>query len=248
MRKGLAVLGFALAAALGSGNPAVAAEDTSRYIVRFEQEAMKSKNPARDEVISQLQQSLRKNMSGLNKVVKSHKNARITPLWIANAFAINASAAEIKKIAAMPNVAEVTKSEYKIFIDKDIKKEAVKNNPAVIQWGVQKVRAPEVWQQFKIDGAGGKLVLKEAFQDVLPADVLTRPKRGFSVPVGEWFRSEIGRQMLTDMVTDLQWPWGILDGGAVAALIESHLTGKTNCGHAVYMIYILHGWMKRNFG
>ncbi|HQB83740.1 MAG TPA: S8 family serine peptidase, partial [Candidatus Rifleibacterium sp.] len=154
MRKGLAVLGFALAAALGSGNPAVAAEDTSRYIVRFEQEAMKSKNPARDEVISHLQQSLRKNMSGLNKVVKSHKNARITPLWIANAFAINASAAEIKKIAAMPNVAEVTKSEYKIFIDKDIKKEAVKNNPAVIQWGVQKVRAPEVWQQFKIDGAG----------------------------------------------------------------------------------------------
>ncbi|HOI92719.1 MAG TPA: S8 family serine peptidase [Candidatus Rifleibacterium sp.] len=154
MRKGLAVLGLALAAALGSGNPAVAAEDTSRYIVRFEQKAMKSKNPARDEVISHLQQSLRKNMSGLNKVVKSHKSARITPLWIANAFAINASADEIKKIAAMPNVAEVTKSEYKIFIDKDIKKEAVKNNPAVIQWGVQKVRAPEVWQQFKIDGAG----------------------------------------------------------------------------------------------
>ena len=66
MRKGLAVLGLALAAALGSGNPAVAAEDTSRYIVRFEQEAMKSKNPARDEVISHLHQSLRKNMCGLN--------------------------------------------------------------------------------------------------------------------------------------------------------------------------------------
>ncbi|HNX75375.1 MAG TPA: S8 family serine peptidase [Candidatus Rifleibacterium sp.] len=154
MRKGFAVLGFALAAALFPGYSASSAEGVSRYIVRFEKQALKAANPSHQQVVSHLQQSLRKNMAGLNKVVKSPTNSQITPLWIANAFAIDATAAEINKIARLPNVAEVKKSEYKIFIDKDIARQAVKDAPAVIQWGVQKVRAPEVWQQFRIDGAG----------------------------------------------------------------------------------------------
>ena len=154
MRKGFAVLGFALAAALIPGYTASAAEGVSRYIVRFENQALKAANPSHQQVVSHLQQSLRKNMAGLNKVVKSPTHSQITPLWIANAFAIDATAAEISKIARLPNVAEVKKSEYKIFIDKDIARQAVKDAPAVIQWGVQKVRAPEVWQQFRIDGAG----------------------------------------------------------------------------------------------
>lgn len=155
MRKGFAVLGLALAAALFPGYSAMADEGTtSRYIVRFEQEALKVNNPPRETFISHLQQSLRKNMAGLNKVVKSPVLANVTPLWIANSFAIDASDAEIKRISRLPNVAEVKKSEYKVFIEKDIDKKTVKNDPAVIQWGIQKVRAPEVWQQFRIDGAG----------------------------------------------------------------------------------------------
>lgn len=155
MRKGFAVLCFALAAALCPGNPAIAGENsTSRYIVRFESEATGIKNASRETVISHLQQTLRKNMAGLTKVVKSPANANVTPLWIANAFAIDATSAEIRRIAGLPRVAEVVKSEYKIFVDKDIAREAVKADPAVIQWSVQKVRAPEVWQNFRIDGAG----------------------------------------------------------------------------------------------
>ncbi len=154
MRKGYAVLGLALAAALFPGYQAGAEEGRSRYIVRFEQEALKVSRPSHEAVVSHLQQNLRKNLAGVSKVVKSTKQANIAPLWVANAFAIDASDAEIKRIAAMPNVAEVKKSEYRVFVDPDISKKAVKDAPAVIQWGVQKVRAPEVWQNFRIDGAG----------------------------------------------------------------------------------------------
>ena len=154
MRKGFAVLCFALAAALCPAQSDASGADTSRYIVRFKQETLKDVNPDRDEVISHLQQSLRRNMASLNKVVKSPMNANVTPLWIANAFAIDANEAEIKRLAKMPNVEEIKKSEYGIFIDKDIDKVKVENDPSVIQWSVQKVRAPEVWQDFRIDGAG----------------------------------------------------------------------------------------------
>lgn len=99
----------------------------------------------------------------------------------------------------------------------------------------------------KIQGQVGKLILKEAFKGDLPLNVILRPKKGFSVPIGEWIRTTEGRQLLAGMVTDLNWPWGILNGGAVAALLEGHLNGTANCGHAVWEILMLHLWMKKNF-
>jgi asparagine synthase (glutamine-hydrolysing) len=99
----------------------------------------------------------------------------------------------------------------------------------------------------KVEGSVGKLILKDAFRDLLPLSVLLRPKRGFSVPISEWFRAEVGRQMLTAMVTDPNWPWGLFHGANIGALLEAHLSGKANLGHAVWMIYMLHAWLKRNF-
>lgn len=155
MRKGFACFVLSMALAFGASNVANADQyEKSRYIVRFNSETVKHKNASRSEVIKNLQSELRKNMTGLNKIVKSPSDSNVTPLWIANAFALDATASEISRISKMPSVAEVVPVEYKIYVDKDIDKAAVKENPAVIQWSVQKVRAPEVWQQFRIDGAG----------------------------------------------------------------------------------------------
>lgn len=99
----------------------------------------------------------------------------------------------------------------------------------------------------KIEGGVGKLILKEAFKGVLPLSVILRKKQGFGVPVNEWFRAETGKQMLREMVTDTKWPWGILRADVVAAMIESHLNGTATIGHAIYVIYMLHAWLRRNF-
>lgn len=155
MRKGLSVLCIVLVFALCAGHAAIASQsDTARYIVRFKAADVKLHGASRSQVISTLQQTLRNNLKSVNKIVKSPANSNINPLWIANAFAIDASADEIARIAKLPSVAEVFLNKYKIFIDKDIAKRDANTEPAVIQWGIQKVRAPEVWQKFRIDGAG----------------------------------------------------------------------------------------------
>ena len=43
----------------------------------------------------------------------------------------------------------------------------------------------------KLRHGRGKYIFKKSLERVLPADVLTRAKKGFAVPVAEWFRGEL---------------------------------------------------------
>jgi len=103
-------------------------------------------------------------------------------------------------------------------------------------------------EEQKLEPGSGKLILKEAFRDVLPMPVLTRPKRGFGVPMNEWLRSEVGRRMLTEMMTDLSWPWDIFEPSGVTGLVDAHLKGQAHIGHAIWIILVLHRWLKKHFG
>jgi asparagine synthase (glutamine-hydrolysing) len=45
---------------------------------------------------------------------------------------------------------------------------------------------PEEW---KLNSKTGKYILKEAFKDILPEEILTRGKQGFEVPLNAWIRN-----------------------------------------------------------
>src|SRR5205807_6727321 len=46
-------------------------------------------------------------------------------------------------------------------------------------------RLPVHW---KLRGRESKYILRRAFPDLLPPENINRPKMGFGVPVGQWFR------------------------------------------------------------
>jgi asparagine synthase (glutamine-hydrolysing) len=46
-------------------------------------------------------------------------------------------------------------------------------------------------ENFKIDSHQRKKILKDAFHEVLPAELYHRPKQGFEVPLLSWFRKEL---------------------------------------------------------
>jgi asparagine synthase (glutamine-hydrolysing) len=49
----------------------------------------------------------------------------------------------------------------------------------------------EMPSNMKLHNGEGKYIFKKALERILPSDVLTRRKRGFAVPVAEWFRDEL---------------------------------------------------------
>jgi asparagine synthase (glutamine-hydrolysing) len=53
--------------------------------------------------------------------------------------------------------------------------------------------------EYKISGKGRKIVLREAFRELLPPELYTRPKQGFEVPLLGWFQNEL-KVKLDEMV------------------------------------------------
>jgi len=89
---------------------------------------------------------------------------------------------------------------------------------------------------------GPKRLLREAFADDLPAEVFTRRKMGFAVPIGEWFRSSL-RPMLRDLLlAEDSFASEHFDRAAVVRLIEDHEAQSADHSQRLYTLLMLELW------
>jgi asparagine synthase (glutamine-hydrolysing) len=101
--------------------------------------------------------------------------------------------------------------------------------------------------RLKVRGLSLKRVLKTAVSDLLPAEILNRPKRGFGVPLDRWFRQDLQTYM-TSMLGPGASVRAHVDPGALDALMQEHKAGKASHGHALWALLTLevflrnHGW------
>ena len=103
---------------------------------------------------------------------------------------------------------------------------------------------PSHW---KIRGAHGKAILKDAFMADLPAEVLEPRKRGFSVPMGQWLRGEL-RSDLEDALGDRQIEQsGVFQMQEVRALAEEHFSGRRDRSSQLWRyLFFVRWWHGRH--
>lgn len=81
---------------------------------------------------------------------------------------------------------------------------------------------PGAW---KLHGLRGKQLLRRAVRDLLPRPILTRRKKGFSLPLNRWLREELA-EMSWDLLTDgTARDRGLWQPAAVVRLLEEHRAG-----------------------
>ena len=102
-----------------------------------------------------------------------------------------------------------------------------------------------------------KGLLRQVARKYLPAAIVDRPKMGFAIPIGEWFRSDYGglRTMLLDHLNSTE-PFGPpslgieLNMNFVRQMLDEHLgTGpsglvKRDHSQRLYMLLVLSIWAK----
>jgi asparagine synthase (glutamine-hydrolysing) len=98
--------------------------------------------------------------------------------------------------------------------------------------------------RLKLRGTTTKWILKQAFADMVPAAILARPKRGFGVPLGAWFRGEL-RDYLRDMLTSpTARARAYVEPAYVATLVDEHLAARHDHGHRLWALLTFEVWLR----
>ena len=86
-------------------------------------------------------------------------------------------------------------------------------------------RLPDKW---RIRGLTQKYILRAAMKDILPREILRRPKVGFRVPVNEWFRGPM-RSFIRDHIdSPRSLSREICDRSQIERLLAEHESGRQN--------------------
>jgi asparagine synthase (glutamine-hydrolysing) len=92
-----------------------------------------------------------------------------------------------------------------------------------------------------------KHILKAAFEDVFPKDFLEKSKQGFGVPVGDWLRQGLKKELQSYIEPDFLNQQHIFNTEAILELVENHLSGKKDSTFKVWAFFCFQKWYKNTY-
>ena len=92
---------------------------------------------------------------------------------------------------------------------------------------------------------GEKWLLKEAFKELLPQEILKREKHGFNAPIDYWMKgawSELLREALS--AKSALSRYGILDKGASGLMLDLLFSSQARVGNIAFYLVVLNLWLE----
>lgn len=100
-------------------------------------------------------------------------------------------------------------------------------------------------QDMKLRGSTGKYLFKQVARDLLPAEVLDKPKQGFAIPVAHWLRNDL-RERMTDTLTSASFRQrGPFDAAGVESCMARHLAGTHDHSELLWLLLTYESWARR---
>jgi asparagine synthase (glutamine-hydrolysing) len=102
--------------------------------------------------------------------------------------------------------------------------------------------AASIPYSWKLGTGTGKKILLEALGDRLPSALLNRPKKGFSVPLAQWFRTSL-KDFICDHLRSRRFlERGIVHPGVLENLLSEHFSGRRDNHGYLYALLMLGLW------
>ncbi len=97
----------------------------------------------------------------------------------------------------------------------------------------------------KMKGGRQKHVLKEAVADLLPPQILDRPKHGFGVPVGNWFRGGVSELFADTLLSERARNRGLFEPRTIERLVRDHVERGRDHTLRLWLLVVLELWQRQ---
>ena len=97
----------------------------------------------------------------------------------------------------------------------------------------------------KLKGLQTKFILKEAMKEILPREIVYKPKHGFAVPISSWFRSELKGLLFETFEKKKIEGEGIFRHSFIENLLKEHISGKRDHGRAIWSLFVFEMWYNK---
>ncbi|MGH9944423.1 MAG: asparagine synthase-related protein, partial [Pyrinomonadaceae bacterium] len=88
-------------------------------------------------------------------------------------------------------------------------------------------------------------LLKKVLPQLVPVENLRRPKMGFGVPLGHWFRGQMKDFLAERLLSGRALSRGIFSPEAVRRMYELHTRGERDYAHQLWTLLMLELWFER---
>ena len=96
--------------------------------------------------------------------------------------------------------------------------------------------------EYKLKGSKGKYILKKAVEDLLPKNILRRPKKGFGIPIAGWLKGRLNPLMHDLLAPERLKNQGLFDTDFVRKLIKEHETGAASHHKQLWTLLVFQLW------
>jgi asparagine synthase (glutamine-hydrolysing) len=93
-----------------------------------------------------------------------------------------------------------------------------------------------------------KRLLRKAFYDVLPRGALSRPKKGFGIPLAAWLKKELRPAMEHAFAPDRLRRESLFNADFVRGLMGEHIAGKADHRKQLWTLLVFQNWRERVLG
>lgn len=96
--------------------------------------------------------------------------------------------------------------------------------------------------EYKLKGSQGKYILKKAMKDLLPKNILNRPKKGFGIPIAEWLKTRLNPLMHDLLDSNRLKNQGLFNPEFVQKLIKEHETNAASHHKQLWTLLVFQLW------
>lgn len=97
-------------------------------------------------------------------------------------------------------------------------------------------------EKYLMNGWNKKHLLKESFKEYFPDGFLDKPKKGFGVPVGDWLRGYLKKELLSYIDRKFLEKQSIFQAEEIVKLVEDHISGKVDNTFRVWTYFCFQKW------